>query len=90
MMTMKEWEALSADIRAPRHWEAANDTCHPRADDMESVWASYNAAQVEAEQRRMIKTGVALALTILLGIGVGVGLERGWTAMNAEVIEAAK
>jgi len=62
----------------------------PRADDMESVWASYNAAQVEAEQRRMIKAGIAVALSILLGIGLGVVLERSWTAMNAEVIEVAK
>lgn len=62
----------------------------PRADDMESVWASYNAAQVEAEQRRMIKACLAVALSLTLGVVLGVALERSWTALNANAIEVTK
>lgn len=73
-----------------RHWQAANYTSRPCEDHMESVWTDYNTRQVEAEQRRLLKTGIGLALSILLGIGLGVALERGWTAMNADAVEVAK
>ena len=74
----------------PRHWQAANDTSRPCEDHMESVWTDYNSRQVEAEQRRLLKTGIGLAMSILLGIGLGVSLERGWTVKNAEAVEVMK